>query len=111
MDAMKKTMLNYVRWLVRELEPIDSPGDRDKWCLQWDVNHNVRIGSGLMLAIKGYVDVSVDKIGESGVVNLTIDGGSLLTFKLVNKALRKEIIDYVKPMFGIVDTPKARERI
>ena len=108
MDAMKKSMLNYVRWLVREVEPIDSPGEIDKWCLEWRVNHNVRIGrgSGLMLAIKGYVDVRVDKIGKSGVVDLTINGGSLLRFKLVDKALRKEIIDYVKPLFGIHDAKK-----
>ena len=108
MNTTKKTLMDYVKWLVREVEPIDSPGEEDKWCLMWRVNDLVSVEKGLVLDMRDFVMVEVDKEGGNGVIEVSIglEGGILFRFE--NKALCKEIIDCVKPMYGIVDTPKKK---
>ena len=108
MNTTKKTLVNYVRHLVREVEPIDSPGWDTKWCLLWQVNDRIEVEEGLALDIKGCVEVKVDKVGGNGVIDLSIGFHDTPTFRFVNKALCKEIVDCVKPMFGIVDNPKKK---
>ena len=108
MNTKKKTLINYLRWLVRKVEPIDSPGERDKWCLLWRVNNRIGIGDALPLDMEGLIEVRVDKAEGNGIIDLIIGSSCSPTFRFVNKALCKEIIDRVKPMYGIVDTPKRK---
>ncbi len=106
MNTTKKALVRYVRHLVREVEPIDSPGWDTKWCLLWQVNDRIEVEEELALDIKGYVEVKVDKVGGNGVIDLSVGFQDTPTFRFVNKALCKEIVDCVKPMFGIHDAKK-----
>jgi hypothetical protein len=98
--TVKKAIVNYLKRLVREVEPIDSPNDGKHWSLEWDVDDSIEVEDGLVLVINGLVTASVDKIGSYGIIDLNL--GSL-TFRFTNKALCKEIINCAKAMYGICD--------
>ena len=107
MNAKEKAMANYVRYLLREVEASDSPGLNDKWSLEWRVSewHESKIGIGFRVG--GFVTVSVNKECSNGIIDLKLEFGSApYTCRFVNKALRKEIVDFVKPLFGNHDTKK-----
>ncbi|MBR4845836.1 MAG: hypothetical protein IKU98_05390 [Bacteroidaceae bacterium] len=107
MNAKEKALVKLVKRLVREVEPNDSPGVPTQWCLQWLLPMRIKCNSGVECVRRGVAEVSVDKECSNGNIYVKFDAcGYTSTFRFVSKALRKAIVDMVKPMYGIYDTKK-----
>jgi len=107
MNAKKKALVNLVKHLLRDVEANDGQSTPTRWGAQWLLPMRIRCDSGIECVRRGVAEVSVDKECSNGNIEVKFDAcGYTSTFRFVNKALRKEIVDFVKPMFGNNDTKK-----